>query len=343
MQLSEDAKQLIKQEVEALLREGQNKVNDLKLAKYEIKSEADELLGKQKDSLRQLDDSIKSINRYKNVLRGLAVFIFGSAIIGIATFSTLFLRFQNYLDNRIGLRVQKMDRLALSISLADSGQWGASLGELDKLRSDFKTAGFQPTEEFQSFFLVNYLRVLGQVEGRQPDGFWVGQEQWNRLYSEPDFHREFILSGKWKSNSDVNNSLGFCTLKYVKSPSVLENARQYFLQAYESAEPRARKAPHLFALAMIDLIEKNQASAVNRLKEAEELEPFWYKNSEFLTYKNSFINSTEFQIWEGVARQVNAGEFKQLYEQLVNQLFQKRSAVQRNTSRRKSGKRSRRA
>jgi hypothetical protein len=304
MQLTEDAKALIQQEVngytkkyqdtlEALVKEYQEEIRDLNTTKSEYKN------------------ALMELNVDKWVIRFIFALVIGGTIWGL-------LKYQDVIDNRIALHVTKMDRLPTAISLGEIGNWRAALTHLDNIKDDFKKTEFKPTQEFKNAFYPTYLWVLSQVEATEPDGAWVGEDQWRRLNEEPDFIA-FKTSGQWESDEAVINYLAFCTLKYEKQNNVLQIARGYFQRAYSVAKPKQKKAPHLFALAMIDIIENKFPTAIERVKEAEDLNPFSYKRDDLWVYRNSFMNSTEFEIWEQACRKSNAGDFRQKYEEFVAQ------------------------
>jgi len=310
MQLTEDAKALIKGEVDGYTKKYQDTLEALV-----------------KEYQRELDDLGKTKSEYKNTLIELNVdkwvirFIF-ALVIGGTIWGLV--KYQDIIDNRIALHVTKMDRLPTAISLGEVGNWRGALTHLDSIKEDFKKTEFKPTQEFKNAFYPTYLWVLGQVEASEPDGTWVGQEQWKKLNEDPDYIA-LKTSGYWDYDEAMNNYWAFCTLKYVKADDVLQTARNYFQRAYNVAEPKQRKGPHLFALAMIDIIENKQPSAIERVKEAEELNPLGYKRDDMWVYRNTFINSTEFKIWEQVCRQVNAGDFKQKYEQFIYQFSKEKT------------------
>jgi tetratricopeptide (TPR) repeat protein len=236
----------------------------------------------------------------------------GGSILGI-------LKYQDYLDsridNKVAARAIKTDRLSLAASQAYSGQWRRSLQLLDEIWRDPGFSSLDPN--FKSFLFLNYVWVLGQVEGILPDGSWVGTPEWKRLNEDPDFVREFITGNSWEHDSDLNNSLGFCTLKFSSSNDLLRIARTYFQRAANDATPEQNKAPNIFALAMIDLIEDNKKSAAENMHKAEELYPEDYLISDRITYRNTFVNSTEFQIWVGVTQRVKNKDFAKLYDQFL--------------------------
>lgn len=159
--------------------------------------------------------------------------------------------------------------------------------------------------------------MLGQIEDVRPDGSWVGTPEWKRLNDDPDFVREFITGNSWEHDSDLNNSLAFCTLKFSNSSNVLQIARTYFQRAAADARPEQFKAPSIFAIAMIDLIEGDEKGAAANMRKAEELYPEDYLISDRVTYKNTFVNSTEFKIWAGVSQRVKGKDFVKLYDEFL--------------------------
>jgi tetratricopeptide (TPR) repeat protein len=306
MQLSDDAKVLIENEVRLLTQKQSTSLGNLNDDAQKLTKELETLIKDYRKTLNEL-------NVYRWVVRFLL------AALGIGTIWALW-GVPEYVDKKISDRITKTDRLAVAVGLANSSRWRDSLGVLVEQWDDFKTPGFKPTDTFKKFLFSYLLFVLGQVESTEADGSWVGQELWTRLNNDPDYQR-FKAAGEWDRDMDTNNGLGFCTLKFDKSDTALRTARKYFETARDLANPLQRRAPNLFALAMIDLIERKPELAEKKLREAEQLDPNNYKIADMIPYKNTFINSTEFKIWEQIARRFKAGEFLSLYNDFLNGLL----------------------
>lgn len=309
MNLPTKISEFIQQQIEERQKSGLIELQNAKLAiendGLRLKEDVRTLMTEQQRTLREL-------NIYKWAIRFVFVMVLGGSILGAATYLDYMDR---RVDRRIAERAIKTDRLILAVTYGYSYQWRRSLLSLDKILQDPTFSDLDP--DFKSALFINYLWVLGQIEDQQADGSWVGDAEWKRLNSDRDFVSEFITGSAWEHDSDVNNSLGFCTLKYSSEDSLLTTARNYFQKAVEDAKPEQKKAPHLFGLAMIDLIEGDQKAAIAKLRRAEELEPSEYRIEDLFIYRNSFMNRAEFKVWEGVARRVKGENFGGLYEQLL--------------------------
>lgn len=309
MHLPTKITEFIQQQIEERQKSGLIELQNAKLAiendGLRLKEDVRTLMTEQQRTLREL-------NIYKWAIRFLFVIVLGGSILGAA-------KYLEYMDRRVDRRIAeraiKTDRLTLAVTYGYSNQWRRSLLSLDKILLDPTFSDLDP--DFKSALFINYLWVLGQLDDQQADGSWVGDAEWKRLNSDRDFVSEFITGSAWEHDSDVNSSLGFCTLKYSSEDSLLKTARNYFQKAVEDAEPEQKKAPHLFGLAMIALIEGDQKAAIDKLRKAEELEPSEYRIEDLFIYRNSFMNRAEFKVWEGVARRVKGENFGGLYEQLL--------------------------
>lgn len=321
MRLPENVKLLIDQQIEKSQKE---QLNALQVAKLGLENEVLKLADQVKALISKQQKTLTELNIYKWVIRVLSVLLLGGSILGLMTY-------QDYLDRRIDSRIAerviKTDRLGLAVSKAYSGQWRGALQLLDKIWGDPTSSDLDP--DFRSFLFVNYLWVLGQIQDVQPDGSWVGTAEWKRLNEDPHFLAEFITGNTWEHDADVNNSLGFCTLKFSNSNDLLQIARTYFQRAADDATPEQFKAPSIFALAMIDLIEGDAKAAADKMRKAEELYPEDYRISDRVTYRNTFVNSTEFQIWAGVSQRVKGKDFVKLYDKFLMGLnTQGKSSIQ---------------
>ena len=312
MALTEETKQFIQQQVE--LREDESK--KLRIDMLTHQNELLELKGQVKDLIQQQEKALQELLRYKRLLQLLSGLLLGGSILGFGVYWNYM---NGRMDREIAARAIKTDRVTLAISSAYSSEWRRALLLLDKVwPPNTNSAEFDP--DFRSFLFVNYIWILGQIQEMQPDGTWVGAAQWKRLNDDPAFQQEFITGVDRAHDSDLNNSLGFCTLKYADSANLIPTARVYFQRSLDNAGSVQKKAPSFFALAMIDLIDGDQKGAAENLKKAEELDPSNYLISDRIIYRNTFVNSTEFQIWAGVSKRVKSRDFTKIYDELLMSL-----------------------
>jgi len=302
MDLTDDAKTLIRDEVKFLTQKQQVTLSELNDQTQEFNKELETLVKKYQSTLDEL-------RVYKWTIR------FILAILGIGTIWAFWV-IPEYVDSRIGDRIAKTDRIALAVSLANASRWRDSLAIMSSQWDDFKLSGFKPSDDYKRFFFFNLLWALAECETIEPDGTWTGEQLWNRLNSDSDYQR-FRTAGDWDHDSDANYQLALCTLKYSKAADSLQTARRYFDKALRLADPLMRRASPLHSLAMIDLIDKQLDVAGEKLREAETIDPANYKISDKIIYKNSFVNSTEFRLWEQISRKVGAGEFLSIYDELL--------------------------
>lgn len=312
MSLTEETKLFVKQQVEL----HEDDLNKLHIAMLAHQNELLELKGQVKDLIQEQEKSLRELLGYKRVLRFLFAVLLGGSILGFGVYWNYM---NTRMDREIAARAIKTDRVTLAISSAYSGEWRRALQLLDKVWApNMNSSEFDP--DFRSFLFVNYVWILGQIQENQPDGSWVGAAQWRRLNDDPAFQQEFITGSAWEHDSDMNNSLGFCTLKYSDSASLLPTARVYFQRSLDNAASEQKKAPSFFALAMIDLIEGDEKAAAEKLRQADELDPSNYLINDRIVYRNTFVNSTEFQIWAGVSKRVKGRDFLKAYDQLLANL-----------------------
>ena len=177
------------------------------------------------DTRNEYRDSLAELNVHKRIIRFIFALLIGGTIWGLV-------KYRDIIDDRIAEHVVKMDRLPSALSLSYNNQWRAALALLDKVKEDFKTTEFKPSQEFKDAFFLTYLWVLGQIEDTEPDGTWLGQDQWRKLNEDPDYIKFKTLALWLESDQAVNNNLAFCTLKYAKS-DILQTARNYFQKSTE--------------------------------------------------------------------------------------------------------------
>ena len=319
MSLTDFDKALIRAEVLEVVKE-QGALSALSSASLQYKAETFEAISKQletitkgQDLLAKQETSLRELEVYKWVIRGILLVVLGGSVWTV-------LKYKEVIDTQIAARMVKSDRLNLAVFLANSGQWRESLSVLDDVWADLKKSSSSVDPEYRSFFYRNVLWVVSQAEERLPDGTWVGELEWKQLNQEPDFQREFVTTGRWDDDEAINNNFAFCHLKFGKDQDSLAVARRYFEKALQTSSPIQRRAPHLFAIAMVDIIEDQPTDATKRLQEAAEVDPGSYNLSDLKKYRNSFLNSTEFQIWVDVARRLKGEDFQQRYMNFLSTL-----------------------
>jgi len=306
MELYDIEKAMTKNEVDLLIESQKSILRELELSKYKAKEEINTLIESYQKTLSEL-------NTYKWALRVVFAALLGGSIFGV-------MKLQDYIDNRIANRVEKIDRLYFAVSLANTGQWRDSLVEFDAIWSDFKAPGFKPTEQYKSFYYLNLLWVLASLEEYLPNGLPVGQPQWERVQLDADFIHEFMTSNRWENNDAVNNNLALCTLKYVKSDKALRSIRNYFQRAYDRAEINTRKSGNLHGLAVIDLIENMPDAAAAKMLKMAELDPPRFKAENIKSNLESYFDGAEFKAWNEQAVQAGNLDLRRQYAELIDKL-----------------------
>ena len=203
--------------------------------------------------------------RYKRLLQLLSGLLLGGSILGFGVYWNYM---NGRMDREIAARAIKTDRVTLAISSAYSSEWRRALLLLDKgLAAEYKFCGV-PTG-LQKFSLRQlHLDIRANTGRCSPMARGLAQRNGKRLNDDPAFQQEFITGVDRAHDSDLNNSLGFCTLKYADSANLIPTARVYFQRSLDNAgSVRREKAPGFFALAMIDLIDGDQKGAAGKPQE----------------------------------------------------------------------------
>jgi tetratricopeptide (TPR) repeat protein len=284
--------------------------SDLEKTKLQYKADINELLAKNQELVGKMQESLHELQLYKWAIRGIILLVLGGSVLTI-------LKYKEVIDAQIMVRMAKSDRLNLAIQLGSQGQWREALMTLDEIWVDIRKSPDAVNSQYKSFFFRNFLWVISQTEERRPDGSFVGAEEWKQLNADPDFRAEFITSPRWDNDPAINDNLAFAFLKFEGSTTV---ARKYFQVALNSSHPDIRKAPNYFALAMVDLIDNEPEKAIAGFQQAGRLDPSSYSIEDAGKYANSFMNSTEFTIWEAVAEQKGQKNFRALYADVANRL-----------------------
>jgi hypothetical protein len=290
--------------------DGSGKV-ELENVKYKFQVESQEILEKYRKTLKELEG-------YKWALRFFFTLLLGGSIFG-------FLKYQEYLDTRIAERMQKLESFSYALVLINNGENRSALGELDDLYSALKLPEFKATEKFKIYYYYNVLRALNPLFDMDGDGSYVGKFEWDRLNNDDDFKRSFKTDNRYYYNDFVQNTFAICTLKYTSSPDVIKKARGYFERAQQEAITNESKAVNTYDLAMLDLIENNEPSAIENFKKAEGLYPKGY-SVDNLVLDDEALSGGEFQMYVKAAERIGNHNFQEQYKTLVNKLVKQNLA-----------------
>jgi hypothetical protein len=304
MPLSDDETKLIKEQVSDLTQEQREMLFSLKEARMQLKAEVAEQLTIHQKLVQELEI-------YKWVIRFLFIILLGGSIYG-------FLHFVNFVDDRIGDRVKKSDKLAQAISFAQLGQWQPALKTFDVFFYDYKATNPSPDGEYLEFLYEKWVWILSQHDAQKNPNTWVGEAEWKTLNDEREFRQSILEQSASNLNEAVATNLAYCILKF-ETRDAIENARSFFEQALtatkmrqsgQSNEIRTDTAPHLIQLATIDLVEGNRPQAQKEIKEAAQADPA-VLTRDLDSYLNSFEKTTEFKFWDIAAKRVGVSDLGQ--------------------------------
>jgi hypothetical protein len=277
----------------------------LQLENTKLKFEADS-----RAVLEKHESALRELRAYKWVVRMLFALILGGSIYS-------FLKIDDYVDEHVAKRFMKTDRLSLLLSQAEVGHWRDALGLLDEIRTEIGSGKLKADQDFKRYLYYDTVWLLGQTIEKNPDGAWVGQEQYDILMKDPDFRRELFTRGNLLADGDLLNLLALCALKYEQTPASLVKARGYLDQALNRIYPSQRKANIHWSLAMLDLLENHLDSAKQHLESAASLNPVEFRITDLVPYKNSFLNAPEFILWSDLAAKTNKPDFRQTFEAFI--------------------------
>jgi hypothetical protein len=276
----------------------------LQLENAKLKFEAES-----KSLFERHEAALRHIKFYKWIAGALFAFILGGSIYS-------FVKVDEYIDNRIAQRVVKTDRISLMLNKAQFGQWHEALGLVDEIRAEMDSGKLGADLEFKKFIYMNELWLLSQSYEKTANG-WIGQDQYDDLMKNQEFRRELFVKQSFHDDGDLMSMLGMCLLKFGKGPESLAQGKDYLQQSILRLQPVQRRAGIHWALAMLDLVEGHQESALQHLKAAEDLHPTDYLIKDLVPYKNSFLRSEEFILWNDLAARTTKTNFSQTYEKFI--------------------------
>jgi hypothetical protein len=291
------------------------------------------------DAAKQLaahEKLIRELEFYKgllaSILRWLGLGSFGAIIAAIFALPPWFQarvdQFQAHVDQQIANRVEEWNALEQGVVLANQGRWSEALPLLmDVYRRQVKGEpgkSIQVNElpkQYRSLLFNVLLFVLASTGDLDPGGQrWLGEQDWNDLSKDNSFRNEFNS----RHDETYCNQMFFCTLKFSNESDSLERLVNYQKEANKNAASEQSHAPHLFELAMTQLIAGHTDVAKDRLSEAKKWDEANFGEENVIKYLNGYKNQPEFQMWTVYARRMNSRfgpafhDFAAQFDQLIN-------------------------
>lgn len=260
--------------------------------------------------------------KHEKALEQARVYRSAAAVLAVALsagLTAILWKAEDYVDSRIAQRVVKSDRMALALNQAQFGRWRDALALLDELRRDSETGEAANDAQFRNFLFANLIWVLAGIEEIDPDGQWAGQRQYESLMQDRRFINEVLTAGDAGRDPGTSLSLALCTLKYDQS-SLLAPARaeRYLRHAAARLDRADQRADAHWNLSLLYLVRGNMSVAQTHLDSAASLHPVYYDHSDLRQYRNTFLNSPEFQMWSTIARRAGNERFGRDYIALIS-------------------------
>jgi hypothetical protein len=211
-------------------------------------------------------------------------------------------KIQPYIDSRVAdhagaieekarLNAEESESFDHALAFANSANYRDALPLIYKSYKDVsgENPKWKVTDLVKDDVYAYMIWILSQLDVEQKGG-WMGQFEWSDLSGDKYFQKDF-LSAPWLKSDDLTNSyLAICVLKFDRSPQAVEDAQSIYITADKASNAsnlEVKSAPKLFALAMIDLINNNEDSALYNIKNAGNKDPFTY-SSDIASYIKSY-------------------------------------------------------
>jgi hypothetical protein len=260
-------------------------------------------------------NTLLELNVDKWLFRLLFAAVIGGTIWGLT-------KFDDVLNNRISTHIESVDKLSLSVALANTGQWANALSTLEQFQQEAASSGYKPDDRAKRFVFTIYLWILSGMDDKaQGNTAWLGATDWEEVIRNKDFIHLITNDPNLKADADLNHNLAYCNLKFGTSLESMAAAEGYENTAMSAETYLDRKAPHDFSLALFALLKHDTQAAKEHLMKAEAEDPSRYLIEDLLKYKDSFLNSAEFSIWDFVAKRDEPGrDFRTEYEQVLHEM-----------------------
>jgi hypothetical protein len=272
-------------------------------AKKLIKEQVDELLKSQTSTLQELAV-------YRWALRTFFAAVLGGSIFGV-------LKFQDFLDSRISARSEHFEDVYFGIAQANSDPEVARQ-LFDNALSRFDDSVFKPGTSFRSHYFYNFIFILADTYEQNADRSWTGKSSWDRLNANAFFKRDFAQNWvQWNSNPDLLNAWARCLIKYDDDKEVKAKAHAIYERALTLSQAANSTAADHFSLAMLDLVDKKFEEAAREFQAAEEASPGRYAVKD-MTSKPAADIGNEYRMWDHLARRYGNEELDSAWIRAVN-------------------------
>ncbi|MEZ5820069.1 MAG: hypothetical protein R3D82_04605 [Xanthobacteraceae bacterium] len=284
------------------------------MSKPELSSEAKQLVKEEFDSLSaRLQSSLVEIAVWNWIARIVFLAVLGGSIFG-------FLRFQDFLDDRIASRAATFDRIYLANSFVQSQQPRRALQEISsfmdaqRLVNTTHRSAFYEFDQLRlsssqrNFFHLTVLGAVAQINDRDPAGLILGKDFWIALLDSSYFQTDFILGKQWESGEDISARLGLSYYKFARDAQDLHLALKFldFASSQSNQAVEQYATYKMYCAAMLG----DEESAVKFAKEMFKKWPSLH-NTRPPFHSTEFATSfTSAQFAEALSTRLNITNFR---------------------------------
>lgn len=281
MNLSDDAKSLIKLEVDALLKEH-----------------------------RSIRDEL---NIYRWAIRLLFVVLLGGSVVGV-------LKLQDYLDDRIQRRSEELSSIIYGSAAQSAGDFRTAIEQYHPYLEKLESPLFRPSEPIRSIYYYKFLMALADDYSVDPGGKFSSLSAFNALVSSKQYQKDWpVNQRKWNQDHAIMNAWARVQLKYGSDEKAIQEALGYMTAAASRAERPSDKAAHHFGAAILNLCMGNLSEAKSHISIAHDMSPrthglglFYADYAKDLEY--------EAPMWERVAKIMKKEDLKDRYERFMRDM-----------------------
>lgn len=265
-----------------------------KKTKMEITEDLRQLIEEQVDSkLNENKEIINEINKWKKWLKRIVLFIGITSIPGLLSLSIIL---NEVVDNRVAKRMQVLDNLNIAVRLAENGVWEKSLSMISTSWQDIKSGKFTINDGLKEYYFSNLLWILSSIEVSDSKNTQNGSFHWKKLQEDIDFQNYVLNQHK---DPTLNINLAFCFLKFEQQvDSSLIKAEENLTLAKKHSVYLLEKSDLYYYLSIIEFIKGDKVKSKKLLKDATIIDPLNYSTSDLIKNYNSFKNSVTSDVWE---------------------------------------------
>jgi tetratricopeptide (TPR) repeat protein len=292
----------------------------------ELTDEAKELIAREFEALaKKTNDTLQELKIYRWALRIIFALLFGGTVLGV-------LKLQDYLDRRIEERSEELSGIVYGNVAQAAGDLGTAIEQYSDVLDKLDNAVFRPSESIRSIYYFRFIQALAYDNQTDPDGEFAVNHVFLSLLRSKSFKKDRLQNEKsWRSDPVYLDAWAMCLVKFGESVQEIESAYVWFEAAAKEQSRPNGVASSYFAMAMVALARGNEDDARALIQKSAAASPKSH-GIEVYSGELSEDLQSEYQVWERSANKLQKPGIASRYSKVMQSLIVEHQAKNRSTT-----------